>query len=202
MNKDQIQVLKENVFANTLLAYKDARTLYGSANHPFSSTLRAYLITHFGTRGRLAVEAANREVAAAKKDEATQAAAVEKARRFPQVGGKRPALPLPRSSRQDPQAQSPMPAYGAVVAAGNVTAEAVEQSGENLQAVMQAVVPTSLTEQELQDIREMKPRAAGTQFGEDRLRLTLNYLKVEYRQEMKPTQLAAALINHLTAPAQ
>lgn len=202
MNKEQIQVLKESVFEKTLLAYKDARSLYGSANHPFSSTLRAYLITHYGTRGRLAVEAVNREVSNTKKDETKQAAAVEKPRRFPQVGGKRPARPLPRSSRQDPQAQSQRPAYAEVVAAGNMTAADIEQSGENLKKVMQAVAPTSLTEQELADIREMKPRAAGAEYGADRLRLTLDYMKVEYRPEMKPTQLAAALINHLTVSAQ
>ena len=205
MNKQQTTDLRDDVFNNVLDAYRAARQVNASTNHPFSTTLRAYLITHFGSRGRLAVEAANREVTA-QKQQAMQAA-LPKERRFPKVGGKRPARPLDRNRRdqpqvQPPQVQNPQPVGVAVVAAGNITAQQASGVGGAAKKLMQAAVaPTALSTDELSAILEMKPKAAGIEYGADRLRVTLSERGIEFAETMTQTQLAALLMKSLTAPA-
>lgn len=201
MDKEQIQQLKNEVFTNTLAAYRAARQVQGSPNHPFITGLRAYLITHFGREGRQAVEAINREVQDAKKTEVQQATqASPKSPRSPSPGGKRPAIPLgERRPSQDkrPQAQSRPQSESVGVAAGNAPTIS-PQIAEVVKRATESVFATGpLSEYELSAILEMKPAAAGKEYGADRLTATLSALGQDVREGATQTQLAAQLINFL-----
>ena len=185
MDKSAINELKEKLFNDVYAAYLTARQLQGSPNHPIISGLRAYLITHFGQRGRRAVEEANRAILNSQKLEAREA--LPKSKRLPSPGGKRPARPLGELP-QAPQVQ-----------------EVQEVQEENLPHLVESpavAVDTEadvsvLSDNEKAELLTMTPRAAGSQFGADRLRATLIHAGQDVPADMKQTQLAAALIAHL-----
>ena len=213
MDKEQIQQLRNEVFTNTLAAYRAARQVQGSPNHPFITGLRAYLITHFGREGRQAVEVINREVQDAKKAEVQQATqASPKARRSPSPGGKRPAIPLgERRPSQDKRQQAPSrpQSESADVAEdklpGGMTADEMQHVGPRFAKAMKIDIPMTgptdahdpLSESELSAILEMKAAAAGKEYGAGRLTATLSALGQEMREGATQTQLAAQLINFL-----
>lgn len=185
MDKSAINELKEKLFNDVYAAYLTARQLQGSPNHPIISGLRAYLITHFAQRGRRAVEEANRAIINAQKLEAREA--LPKLKRLPSPGGKRPARPLGElpPAPQAPQVQEENPPH-------LVKGPAVVDDTEAYDTVI-----SILSDDEKAELLTMTPRAAGSQFGADRLRATLIHAGQDVSADMKQTQLAAALIAHL-----
>ena len=182
MDKSAINELKEKLFNEVYAAYLTARQLQGSPNHPIISGLRAYLITHFGQRGRRAVEEANRAILNSQKLEAREA--LPKLKRLPSPGGKRPARPLGElpPALQVPQVQEENPPR--LVGGPAVAADAPPAD----------VSADILSEDEKAELLTMTPRAAGSHFGADRLRATLLHAGPDVPADMKQTQLAAALI--------
>lgn len=182
MDKAIVIELKEKLFNDVYAAYLTARRLQGSPNHPIISGLRAYLITHFGQRGRRAVEEANRAIISSQKQEAREA--LPKPKRLPSPGGKRPARPLGElpPALQIPQVQ-----------------EVQEENPPHLVESPAVAVDTEadvsvLYDNEKAELLTMTPRAAGSHFGADRLRATLTQAGQDVPEDMKQTQLAAALI--------
>ena len=185
MDKSTINELREELFNDVYSAYLTARRLQGSPNHPLISGLRAYMITHFAQRGRKAIDDANRAIQNAQKLEAREA--LPKSKRLPSPGGKRPARPLGElpPAPQVPQVQ-----------------EVQEENLPHLVESPAVAVDTeadvsALSDNEKAELLTMTPRAAGSQFGADRLRATLIHAGQDAPEDMKQTQAAAALLAFL-----
>jgi len=206
MDKATVIELKEKLFNEVYAAYLTARQMQGSPNHPIISGLRAYLITHFGQRGRRAVEEANRAIINSQKLEAREA--LPKSKRLPSPGGKRPARPLGElpPALQVPQVQEENPLHlveGPAAADdllqtfaenAKILTDAAGATANQLSNALTRAVDTVLSDNEKAELLTMTPRAAGSHFGADRLRATLTQAGQDVPADMKQTQLAAALI--------
>ena len=207
MDKQQSAELRQGLFNQVLSAYETARQLQGSPNHPLISTLRAYLITHFGPQGRREVDRINREVIDRQKQISRSQEPPAKMPRLLSPGGKRPARPL--GAPQIPPPPKPLPqneahenfagAVGADDLSGTIkmVSTVLSQAAFKADEIPQPLIPQPLTSDERSELLTMKPRAAGMHFGIDRLRATLLSLNQDAPETMTQTQAAAALIAFL-----
>lgn len=202
MDKQQTAELRQSLFNQVLSAYETARQLQGSPNHPLISSLRAYLITHFGPQGRREVDRINRDVIDRQKQISRSQEPPAKMPRLLSPGGKRPARPL--GAPQIPPPPKPLPQneahenFAGAVAADEMT-DVISQGAQLISgAIPETKEPAQpLTSDERAELLSMKPRAAGMHFGIDRLRATLLSLNQDAPETMTQTQAAAALIAFL-----